>query len=82
MNSITLDQIIQEVKLDIITGSLDSAKNIAVNHRGINKGGLELTGYIFPKDKGKILIFGRKEVSFIQDSKKEDIKNILLILFS
>ena len=81
MNSITLDKIIEEIKLDIITGSINDAKKIDINCRGINKGGLELTGYSFDKDKDKIIIFGRKETAFIKDSKAEDIKKVLKKIF-
>ena len=63
MNTITIQQLAEKLKLEILAGEHGLARSI--DNDDIHRPGLELTGYLtfFPSER--ILLFGKQEISYL-----------------
>lgn len=75
MKSVSLETIRKTIGLKLITGSEKTLRDRSVSMMGVNRGGLELAGFISTQYANKVLrriiILGSKESEYIKTLDKE-----------
>lgn len=73
VNSISVDYLVQKLKLDVYYGA-DFLANKQIEVSDISRPGLELTNYFNFYPKERIQLLGRKEITYSQDSLDKDTR--------
>lgn len=69
MKKVSLSSLCRNLNLEIVSGSEENLKDKYITILGVNRGGLELSGYIAPlsaSTRRRIIVLGSKESGYIQ----------------